>query len=211
MLHIEMSWITAMPPQLGDAIGYLASEARPAVERQPENLGTSLLIDPEAGVLGFESFWASDGPLTAGEDVIAASVREAARRAGGTVTSERYEILVFELEAPWRVGQGVRVTHMDVDPSKLSSKLSNVEDAVAWYGDTAVPQLSDASGFCAAMLYADWASGRLISETAWRDPRALAVSRSAAMAVEAAAAQELNGVIGATREYRLEFGSARPA
>jgi len=194
-----------MPPQLGDAISYLASEARPAVERQPENLGTSLLIDPEAGVMGFESFWASDGPLTTGEDVIAASVREAARRAGGTVTQERYEILVFELEAPWRAGQGVRVTHMDVGPSKLS----NVEDAVAWYGDTAVPQLSEASGFCAAMLYADWTSGRLISETVWRDPHALAASRSAAMAVEAAAAKELHGVIGVSRDYRLEFGSAR--
>jgi hypothetical protein len=207
VLQVEMSWITAMPLPLGDAISYLASEVRPAVERQPGNLGTSLLIDPESGVIGFESFWASDGPLVASEDVIAASVREAARRAGGTVTREHYEIMVFELEAPLRGGQGARVTHMDVEPSKLS----NVEDAVAWYGDTVVPRLSDASGFCAAMLYADWASGRLISETVWRDARALTASRSAAMAVEAAAAQELNGVIGVSREYRLGFGSARPA
>jgi hypothetical protein len=41
------------------------------------NLGTSLLIDPEAGVMGFESFWASDGALVASEDVVAASYREA--------------------------------------------------------------------------------------------------------------------------------------
>jgi hypothetical protein len=157
--------------------------------------------------MGFESFWASDGPLVASEDVIAASVREAARRAGGTVTREHYEIMVFELEAPLRGGQGARVTRMGVEPSKLS----NVEDAVAWYGDTVVPRLSDASGFCAAMLYADWASGRLISETVWQDPHALATSRSAAMAGEAAAAEELNGVIRASREYRLEFGSARSA
>ena len=149
-----MSWITAMPLPLGDAISYLASEVRPAVERQPGNLGTSLLIDPESGVIGFESFWASDGPLVASEDVIAASVREAARRAGGTVTREHYEIMVFELEAPLRGGQGARVTHMDVEPSKLS----NVEDAVAWYGDTIVPRLSDASGFCAATLYAESAA-----------------------------------------------------
>ena len=69
------------------------------MERQPGNLGTSLLLDPEAGAMGFESFWASNGAL------------------------------------------------------------SNVEDAVAWYGDTEVPRLADASGFCAALLYADWASG----------------------------------------------------
>ena len=207
MLHVEMSWITAEPLRLGDAISYLAGEVRPAVEDRPGNLGTSLLIDPHAGAMGFESFWASGGALVASEDVIAASVREAARRAGGTVTHERYEVLVFELEAPLRGGQGVRVTQMDVEPSKLS----NVEDAVAWYGDTAVPGLADASGFCAALLYADWASGRLISETVWQDPHALAVGRSAAMAGEAAAAEALNGVIGASGEYRLEFSSARPA
>jgi hypothetical protein len=66
------------------------------MERQPGNLGTSLLLDPEAGVMGFESFWASSDALLDSEDVIAASVREAARRAGGTVTRERYAVLVFE-------------------------------------------------------------------------------------------------------------------
>ncbi len=207
MLHVEVSRITAEPLRLGDAISYLTSEVRPAVEGQPGNLGMSLLVGPEAGSAWFESFWASDGALVTGEDVIAASAREAARRAGGTLTRERYAVLVFELEAPLRGGQGVRVTQMSVDPVMLS----NVEDAVAWYGDTAVPQLGDARGFCAALLYADWASGRLISETVWQDPHALAASRSAAIAGEAAAAEALNGVIGASGEYRLEFSSARPA
>lgn len=207
MLHVEMSRITAEPLRLGDAISYLAGAVRPAVEGQPGNLGTSLLIDREVGAAGFESFWASDGALVASEDVIAASVREAARRAGGTVTRERCEVLVFELEAPLRGGQGVRMTQLDVEPSKLS----NIEDAIAWYGDTAVPRLADAGGFCAALLYADWASGRLISETVWQDPHALAIGRSAAMASEAAAAGELNGVIGSSGEYRLEFSSARAA
>ena len=32
------------------------------------------------------------------------------KRAGGTVTRERYAVLVFEREAPLRGGQGVRVT-----------------------------------------------------------------------------------------------------
>ena len=207
MLHVEVSRITGDPLRMDDAISYLASEVRPAMERRPGSLGTSLLIDPEAGAMGFESFWASSGALADSGDVIAASVREAARRAGGTVTRERYAILVFEREAPLRGGQGVRVTQMNVEPSMLS----NVEDAAAWYGDTAVPRLADASGFCSALLYADWTSGRLISETVWQDPHALAASRSAATAGEAAAAEALNGVIGASGEYRLVFSSARPA
>jgi hypothetical protein len=51
----------------------------------------------------------------------------------------------------------------------------------------------------------------LISETVWHDPKALAASRSAATAGEAAAAEALNGVIGASGEYWLVFSSARPA
>lgn len=110
MLHVEMSRITAEPPRLGDAIRYLASEARPAVEGQPGNLGTSLLIDPEAGVMRLESFWASDGALVASEDVIAASVREAARRALGLGPFDQRDGVAGPARAghrPWR-GHGGR-------------------------------------------------------------------------------------------------------
>jgi hypothetical protein len=191
VLHAEVSRITGDPSRSGDAISYLVNEARPAVERRPGNLGTSLFIEPEAGAMEFDSFWESEGLLVNNQDVIAACLREAALRAGGTVIRERYGVLVFEREAPWRGGQGVRVTQMNVEPSQLSS----VEDPVAWYGDAVVPVVADASGFCAALLYADWASGRLISQTVWHDPDALTSSRSTATAGEAAAAEALHGVI----------------
>jgi hypothetical protein len=199
----------------------MTSEVRPAVERQPGSLGTSLLIDAEEGALAFESFWASHGALAVSENVVAACVREAAQRARGAVTRERYQVLVFEREAPLRGGRGVRVTPMSIEPVKAedavapmsaeSSMRSNIEDAVAWYADTAVPVLADTGGFCAALLYADWAAGHLVSETVWQDPDALATSRSSARAGEAAAAEAINGVLGASAEYRLVFSSARPA
>jgi hypothetical protein len=221
VLHVEVNRIAGDPLRLGDTISYLTSEVRPAVERQRGSLGMSLFIDPATGAVGFEAFWASHGALVASEEVIAASVPEAARRTEGTVTRERYEVLVFERKAPWRGGQGVRVTPMAVEPPKAedavapmsaeSARLSKVEDAVAWYGETAVPVLADTSGFCAALLYADWAAGRLMSETVWQDPHALAASRSAATAGEAAAAEAVHGVIGASAEYRLVFSSARAA
>ena len=165
MLHVEVSRMAGDPLRVDDTISYMASEVRPAVEHQPGSLGTPLYIDPAAGGIEFESFWASHGSLVQSEEAIAASVREAARRAGRTVTRERYEVVMFEREVPWRSGQGVRVTVVSVEPSRAedavapmsaeSSKLSNVENAVAWYGDTAVPLLADTRGFCAALLYAD--------------------------------------------------------
>lgn len=204
MLHVEVSRVTGDPLRLSDAISFLEADASPAVERQHGSMGTSLLADLKAGVLAFESLWASEGALLRAEQVVAAQLREAAQRAGGKVSGERYQVLVFEREAPLRGGQGVRVTPVHVDPSKLST----IEDAVAWYGDTAVPLLADVSGFCAALLYADWSSGNLISETVWRDLPALSATRSTATAGEAAAAEAIDGVIGAPAEYRLFFSSA---
>ena len=68
------------PLRLDDAISYMASEVRPAVERQPGSLGTSLFIDPAAGGIEFESFWASHGSLVDSEEAIAAA---SAKRPGG--------------------------------------------------------------------------------------------------------------------------------
>jgi len=44
MLHVEVSRMTRDQRQLADAVSYLTSEIRPIVERQPGNLGTSLLL-----------------------------------------------------------------------------------------------------------------------------------------------------------------------
>jgi hypothetical protein len=124
-MHAEVDTVTVDPLRLGDVISYTTGEVCPALERQPGSLGSLLLIDPQAGVMGLESFWASDGAHAESEDMIIAGVREAARRAGGKVIRERYEVLVFERDAPLRGGEGVRVTQLKVEPSKLSK----VEDA----------------------------------------------------------------------------------
>lgn len=207
MLHVEIDQITADPSRLGQAIGYLASEARRAVERRPGSLGTLLMVAPAAGALRFESFWASGRALAGGEDAIDGGVREAARQAAGKVVRERFDVLVFERDAPLHGGEGARVTRLKVAPSRPSK----VEDAAAWYGDTLVPQLADTSGFRAALLYADWAAGTLVSTTVWRDQQALAASRAAVAAGEAAATAALDGVLSAAAEYRLDFSSARAA
>jgi len=76
------------------------------VERQPGSLGMSRLTDPEVGAVRFESFWVSGRALVESEDVTAVARRAAAHRAGGAATAERYEVLVFEREAPLRSGGG---------------------------------------------------------------------------------------------------------
>jgi hypothetical protein len=202
MLHVRLNLITADPRLLGDSIKFIENEVRPGVESQPGSLGLSLQMNPELGVAILESFWVSGDALRASERVVAPTRAAAVRRVTGTVTVERYGVPVFEREAPLRSGECVRLTRMDVLPSA-------VEDAVEVFGDTVVPRLADTDGFCSALLFIDRNSGHSVTETFWRDPEALAASRSAGAAVRVDTVTATNGVIRAVEEYRLVFSSAR--
>jgi heme-degrading monooxygenase HmoA len=202
VLHARLNLITTDPALLRESISYVEDEVRPVVESQPGNLGLSLLAGPELGIAILESFWASDYALVHSEPAVAPARSEMVRRVKGTVTVERYQIPVFEREAPLRGGEGVRLTRMEVEPS-------GIDDAIEVFGDTAVPLLAETAGFHSALLFADPASGHLISETVWRDRQALAASGSAAAVVRAEAIAATNCVIRAVEEYIQVFSSAR--
>ena len=174
------------------------------MESQPGSLGLSLLASPELGAAVLESFWASHHALQASEQTTAPLRGELARRARGSVTVEQYRILVFEQEAPLRSGEGVRLTRIEVKPSAA-------EEVIEAFGDSAVPLLAETPGFRSALLFADPASGHLISETVWRDPQARAASPSVAAVIRADVLDAANCLIRAVEDYSLVFSSARKA
>ncbi len=202
MLHVRLNLITADPSLLGDSVKFIENEVRPAVEGQPGNLGLTLSANPEIGVAVLASFWVSGDALRASERVVAPDRAAAVRRATGTVSVERYAVPVFERDAPLRSGEGVRLTRMNVAPSA-------VEDTVEVFGDVAVPRLAETEGFCSALLFIDRSTGHSVTETLWRDSKALAASRSTAAAVRVDTVLATNGVICALEEYQLVFSSAR--
>jgi heme-degrading monooxygenase HmoA len=204
MLHVRFNFMTADPVRLADSIKFIESEVRPQVESQPGSLGIALYADPEPGLAILESFWASDDAMAASERTVMPNRREAVQRAAGTVSVERFQVPVFELEAPVRQGARLRLTRMDVDTSQ-------VEDAIEGYGDTAVPWLAEQTGFCSALLLADPVTGHAISETLWRDQDALAKSRSVAAAIRADIVAATGCVIRAVEEYDLVSTSVRKA
>jgi quinol monooxygenase YgiN len=202
MMHVRFNLMTADPLLLGESIKYVEHEIRPKVEAQIGSLGMSVQANPELGVAIVESFWASDDALREGERAVMPARSEVARRAKGTVTAERYPIPVFERDASPRGGEGVRLTRMDVEPKA-------VDDAIEAFGDTAVPWLAETPGFRSALLFADRASGHLISEDIWQDPDALAASRSAAAVARVDAVAATDCLIRAVEEYVQIFSSAR--
>jgi heme-degrading monooxygenase HmoA len=204
MLHVRFNFMTADPVRLADSIKFIESEVRPQVESQPGSLGIALYADPEPGLAILESFWASDDAMAATERTVMPNRREAVQRAAGTVSVERFQVPVFELEAPVRQGAHMRLTRMDVDTSQ-------VEGAIEGYGDTAVPWLAEQTGFCSALLLVDPVTGHAISETLWRDQDALVKSRSVAAAIRADTVAATGCVIRAVEEYDLVSTSVRKA
>ena len=203
MLHVRLSQITPGTLALDGCIKYIEDEVSPAVDSQPGSLGLSLLAIPEPGVAILESFWASRLALEASENTDAILRGELARQASGAVTVEDYEVVVFERRgARLRGGQAVRLTRAQVKPS-------GVGDVIDVVGDTAVPSLAETPGFCGALLFADPASGRLISETVWQDAQAQAAAPSVAAIIRADVLDEDNCEIRAVEDYMLVSSSVR--
>ena len=176
MLHIRLCRIAAEPPALDDCVAYIESEARQAVEFRPGSLGISVLADRTEGAALYGSVWVSWDAMSASEETEAPLRAELAKRAGTPVTVWDYQIpisVIFDYALLLQGGQPVRLTRIQVKPSQ-------VDDVIEVVGDEVVPSLSEAPGFRAVLLFDDPASGRMISETIWRDPRARAAAPSVA-------------------------------
>ena len=200
-MHAGVSLITANPLRLDESVKHIETEVGPQIERLSGSLGLSLHVNSDLGLAVLETFWVSDDTLRAGERVIAPRKEEAVRRATGTITVEHCAVPVFEQEAPATAGAGVRITRIDVSPSRI-------EDAIEVFGDTTVPWLADTKGFCRTLYLVDRQSGRSVSETVWQDARALAGSRGAAAAIRAEVVSAAGGVIRAVEEYSLVVNTA---
>jgi len=176
VLHIRLSRIATDPPALDDCVAYIESEARQAVEFRPGSLGISVLADRTEGAALYGSVWVSWDAMSASEETEAPLRAELAKRAGTPVTVWDYQIpisVIFDYALLLQGGQPVRLTRIQVKPSQ-------VDDVIEVVGDEVVPSLSEAPGFRAVLLFDDPASGRMISETIWRDPRARAAAPSVA-------------------------------
>ena len=203
-MHMRFNLITADPQKLGDSVKFIDAEVRPQVESQPGSLGTALYTNPEPGLAILESFWVSGDAMRASEHHLGPTRRAAMERATGTVSVERYQVPVFEREAPVRDGAGLRLTRMDFEPAA-------VEEAVEAFGDTAIPWLADTDGFCSTLLMVDGRTGHAISETLWRNSETMAATRSVAAAVRVETVAATGCVIRAVEEYGLVSTSARKA
>jgi hypothetical protein len=194
--------ITAAPTRLDDWARIVEADALPAVESVPGSLGMSLYADPELGVAMLQSFWVSHDAMLHSEQAVPAARHSASLRAAVTATADRYRVPICELHPPFGATTGLRLTQMDIDPAKAP-------DAVAAYGDVAVPWLAEIEGFCGALLLVNQETGSLLSQTIFRQPESLTASRSVAAAARVDLATSTGCSIRAVAEFGLIFSTAR--
>jgi hypothetical protein len=201
-MHVRFTLITADPERIDDAVAYLASDGRMRLQSEPGERGMSLQVAPDLAVAVVESFWVSHDALRESEHVEAAVRDEAAQRAVGTASVERFRVASTSRIGREESGAGVRHTVYQTLPSDL-------DRAVAGYEDTAVPWLIDTDGFVSATVLVDHRTGRQISQTIWHDLDALVKSRSPAAAIRRDAVAATDTSVVGLDEYGLVFRSAR--
>jgi hypothetical protein len=203
MLHVRFNVVSgADPAALDDCVGYLEQGAIGAIEEEPGSLGVCLLTEPSRGTAVLQSYWSALDGLRNSEETAEDLRSEMSRRAGGSVAVQEFGVRVFEQEGPLLGGEVARLTRIGVKPAA-------VDDAIEVFGDTAVPDFVEAEGFCGAMLFADLASGRVVSQTIWLNASARAASPSAGHVVLADMLGSADTKVSPPEDFSLEYTSAR--
>jgi hypothetical protein len=155
VLHIPLSRIAADPPALDDCVAYIQSEARQAVEFRPGSLGISGADGPGGGRRAIRvglGVFRGDDRERGDRSAAARGTGQAGRHAGNR---QGLPDPYLRHLRPCGPAAGRAGGPADADPVKPSQ----VDDVIEVVGDEVVPSLSEAPGFCAALLFADPASG----------------------------------------------------
>ena len=201
-MHVRMNMLAGDPARLDEAIRYIEGTVRPHVESLHGSRGLACLTNADLGVCVVASYWDTHDAMTASEQAVQVSRKEANQLLGGTVTVEHYEAPVFVRRSRPQAGAGVRLSRFECPPGSMDTLMEE-------FRNTGVPALMDIPGLCSAHMLADRATGRCITISAWDDMAAMAASRSATAGLRADAADRTHVEFRSVEEYTLVFSSVR--
>jgi heme-degrading monooxygenase HmoA/limonene-1,2-epoxide hydrolase len=201
-MHVRMNMLAGDPARLDEATRYIERTVRPHVEALHGNRGLACLINADLGVCVVASYWDTLDAMTASEQEVQVSRKEATELVEGTVTIEHYEVPAFVRRSRPQQGAGVRLSRFDCAPASIDAVIEE-------FRNTGVPALMDMPGLCSAHMMTDRATGRCIVITAWQDRDALAASRSATARLRADVAAKTHLQVRSVEEYQLVFSSVR--
>jgi hypothetical protein len=159
-VYARVNTIFGTESKVSAGVAQIEESDRKAVESADGNRGLTTLVDRSGGVIVALSYW--DDPQRSSDAVLTRARESAAAAAGGELIAESFEVAVAERPVEPAPGAAVRMTRVQLDPTKIDAGLTFVRDEL-------LQRLSAATGLCSAELLIDREIGNGLLVTTWTD------------------------------------------
>lgn len=202
-MFVRATTVHADRNRIDDGIAFVRDHVVPAVAQQPGNLGLSMFVDRDTGVVTVTTAWETAQARQASEPELA-TVRAGALQAlgGGTPASELLELAVLDRRRPAEPGFWSRMTRVRIDPHRIDS-------AIDAYSASTMHDVQLLDGYCSAVLLVDRASGHGAVSVIFDSRRALEASRAAAQALRDTGSAKSGAEVTEVRESEIVLAGIR--
>lgn len=172
---------SAAATDIDGGVAFVRDTVVPLAREQHGYRGLAVSADRAAALFGVVSLWTERGDLEASDSAMAKVRAEGQQIIGGELTVEAFEEVVFEVTQPPTVGTSLLVRRLTMDPAM-------VDDNIAFFRDTILPQIKATSGFRGVRQLVNRETGSAIVATLWDDAAAMDQAAVEAQARQAQAA-----------------------
>jgi heme-degrading monooxygenase HmoA len=159
--------------EIDKGLSYFRERIIPSLKTQAGFLGAAVLVDSENGEGATVTYWESAEAMAASEAMGAAGRVEAAQATGIIIKDvDRFETLLQDRVGPATAGSFVRV-------NDVPASTAQIDAAVAWARDTALPKVKSQTGYRALLVSANRATGRMLVASIWESAADRKASESA--------------------------------
>jgi heme-degrading monooxygenase HmoA len=172
---------SAAATDIDGGVAFVRDTVVPLAREQHGYRGLAVSADRAATLFGVVSLWTERADLEASDSAMAKVRAEGQQIIGGELTVEAFEEVVFEVTQPPTVGTSLLVRRLTMDPAM-------VDDNIAFFRDTILPQIKATSGFRGVRQLVNRETGSAIVATLWDDAAAMDQAAVEAQARQAQAA-----------------------
>ncbi|MCE3549853.1 hypothetical protein LWC33_00095 [Pseudonocardia sp. RS11V-5] len=199
-MYARVNTIFGLRAKIDSGVAQIEESDRSAVESADGNRGLTTLVDPEGGVIVAMSYW--DDPQHSSGAALTRAREGAAVAAGGELVAESFEVVVAERPTVPEPGAMVRMTRLQLEPTRLDAGLAFVRDEL-------LHRMSAGSGLCSSEMLVDRKNGRLLLVTTWADQDAADRADALLKELPADAAGQAGTTFPRTESYVLVRQSPR--
>jgi heme-degrading monooxygenase HmoA len=165
-MHVRITLVNGAT-DIDGGIEYMKSEVIPGLRQQKGYRGISMAGDRSSGFVTVLSQWETKADMDASESATEKARGDAVKVIGGTFTVERYEQLVWEVNAPGpKPGAKLHIREIKMDPAKIDENLEFFKQVI-------LPEFKNAAGFLAVRNLMNRGTGEGRVGTIWADQASL--------------------------------------